>query len=201
MQRRHWVKSVIGRESIAVGVAPVAVVPRAPSMSPEELYTRHAEAVSRWVANLAGPGAGRDVEDLTHEVFIIAFRRLDAFRGDAKVTTWLYRIALNVVRNQRRRARIRRWFSLSSAQERELSSEALPPDEALERERRRRLVYRVLDRIPERHRAILVMFEIEQLSGAEIAERLEIKLGTVWVRLTRAREVFARELNASRGGA
>lgn len=184
-----------------MGIATIAAVPRAASMSPEELYTRHADAVSRWVANLAGPGAGLDVEDLTHEVFIIAFRRLDGFRGDAKVTTWLYRIALNVVRNQRRRARIRRWLSLSSAHEDELQSDALLPDEELERARRKRLVYRALDRIPERHRALLVMFEIEQLSGAEIAERLEIKVGTVWVRLTRAREVFTRELETLGGAA
>src|SRR5688500_14384663 len=82
-------------------------------LSNEELYDRHFDAVSRWVANLAGPSA--DVEDLTQEVFIIAFKRLDTFRGEAKLTTWLYRIAINVVRNHRRRARIRQWLTFSSA--------------------------------------------------------------------------------------
>jgi RNA polymerase sigma-70 factor (ECF subfamily) len=66
---------------------------------------------------------------------------------------------------------------------------------------RRQLVYRVLDRLAEKERVLLVMFEIEEMSGAEIAEKLGVKLGTVWVRLHRARAAFVRALEAEGGGA
>ena len=61
---------------------------RAPDL--DAIYRAHAGTVARWAAKLAGPG--NDVEDLVHEVFLVARRRLPEFRGDAKVTTWLYRI-------------------------------------------------------------------------------------------------------------
>lgn len=171
---------------------PFAVSAGEESISREQLYARHIDAVGRWVANLAGPGA--DVEDLAHEVFMIAFQRLDEFRGEAKLSTWLYRIAINVVRNARRRARVRRWFALG---DREVASDAPLPDEAIDRERRRRAVYAIFDRLSEKDRLLLVMFEIEQLSGAEIAERLAVNIGTVWVRLHRARAQFIRRANES----
>jgi len=56
----------------------------------DALYRQYAPAVARWVAHLGGPRI--DVDDLVHEIFLVAHRRLAEFRGEAKVTTWLYRI-------------------------------------------------------------------------------------------------------------
>jgi len=70
------------------------------------VYRAHATDVLRWAARLAGPFL--DPEDLMHDVFLVVRRRLPEFRGDAKITTWLYRITERVVRNARRRERFRR---------------------------------------------------------------------------------------------
>ena len=75
----------------------------------ETLYRAHAPTVARWAARLAGPLV--DVDDLVHEIFLVVRRRLPEFRGDAKVTTWLYRITERVAQESRRKDRFRRWFS------------------------------------------------------------------------------------------
>src|SRR2546423_1814126 len=65
-----------------------------------EVYRRHAADVARWAARLGGPLI--DVDDVVQEVFVVVNRKLPHFRGDAKVTTWLFRITDHVVRNHRR---------------------------------------------------------------------------------------------------
>src|SRR5438067_1040427 len=87
-------------------------MPVEPAHDVEGLYRAHGQRVARWVQRLAGPSV--DVEDLVHEVFLIVQRKLGGFRGEAKVTTWLYRITEHVVRHHRRRERVRRWFGGSA---------------------------------------------------------------------------------------
>jgi RNA polymerase sigma-70 factor, ECF subfamily len=160
----------------------------------EALYRAHATSVARWSAHLGGPSA--DLDDLVHEVFLVAGRRLAEFRGDAKVTTWLYRITERVVAARRRTDRVRRWLRRTRRAdvERELCSTPATPAQDLHRHQARQTVYRVLDRLPEKYRTVLILFELEGLSGEEIAVLTERKLATVWVHLHRARERFLAEL-------
>jgi RNA polymerase sigma factor (sigma-70 family) len=81
----------------------------------DNLYRAHAATVARWAARLVGPGA--DVEDIVHEIFLVAGRRLPEFRGEAKVSTWLYRITERVALGYRRRDRFRRRFWLTRSSE------------------------------------------------------------------------------------
>ena len=159
-----------------------AVVP-----SLDALYRAHAPAVARWAAHLGGPRL--DVEDAVHEVFLVVSKRLTEFRGDAKVTTWLYRITERVVRGGRRRERVRRWLDLvrRGDVQQSLSPPRPTPVEELERRQSRETVYRILDRLAEKYRRVLVLFELEELSGEEIAALTGLKLATVWVHLHRAR--------------
>ena len=71
----------------------------------DELFRTHARRVERWAQRLGGPRA--DVADIVQEVFLAAHRHAGRFRGEASVTTWLYRITANEVRMRRRRARLR----------------------------------------------------------------------------------------------
>ena len=87
-----------------------AGVPLVP-LTLEGLYRAHAPLVARWAAHLGGPSV--DVEDVVHEIFIIVRRRLPEFRGEAKPTTWLYRITERVVRDCRRKERFRRWIRVT----------------------------------------------------------------------------------------
>jgi len=171
--------------------------PAAPDL--DALYRAHAPAVARWASRLAGPDV--DVEDLVHEIFLVAGRRLSEFRGDAKLTTWLYRITERVALDGRRRARLRRWFSRTRSLEieRVFSPSQPTPLDALERRQSVEAVYRILDRMPDKYRTVLILFELEGLSGEEIAALTGQKEATVWVRLHRARARFLHEMKRALG--
>jgi RNA polymerase sigma-70 factor (ECF subfamily) len=158
------------------------------------VYRIHAPDVMHWIARLAGPHA--DIEDMVHEVFMVVQRRLHEFRGDAKLTTWLYRITERIVFDRRRKDRKLRWLGLHRAEEagRALSSSLPSPVESIERQQSVELVYRILDTMDEKYRSLLILFEMESMSGEDIAKLTGTKLATVWVRLRRARAQFLREL-------
>ena len=144
----------------------------------DSLYRAHAPTVARWASRLAGPES--DVEDLVHEIFLVAGRRLPEFRGDAKVTTWLYRITERVALDSRRKDRFRRWFAHARSLEIERSFSPLQPTplDALERRQAAESVYR----------------ELEEMSGEEIAALTGLRPATVWVQLHRARTRFLSEM-------
>jgi RNA polymerase sigma-70 factor, ECF subfamily len=171
----------------------------APSL--DALYRAHAPTVARWVAHLGGPRV--DVDDTVHEIFLVAGRRLPEFRGEARVTTWLYRITERVVWGSRRRDRLRRWLDVVRRTDVEqfLSPPRPTPVEELEQRQARETVYRILERLAEKYRRVLVLFELEELSGEEIAALTGIKLPTVWVHLHRARALFLAEMKREPGGA
>jgi RNA polymerase sigma-70 factor (ECF subfamily) len=149
------------------------------------LYRQHAPRVARWVVQLGGPEM--DAEDAVQEVFLLAHRERASFRGEAQVTTWLYRITLNVVRHHRRSQRRRLWLSGSADDVAgHLASPTTPVDE-LEQRRSCERLRRALARLSERDRTIIIMFELDGFSGQEIAERTATRPATVWVRLHRAR--------------
>jgi RNA polymerase sigma-70 factor (ECF subfamily) len=118
------------------------------------------------------------------------------------VTTWLYRITERVVRNGRRKERVRRWLGNTRRAELEqaVSPVHLTPVERLERQQSRETVHRILDRLADKYRRVLVLFELEGLSGEEIAELTGLKIATVWVHLHRARIHFLAELKRETGG-
>jgi RNA polymerase sigma-70 factor (ECF subfamily) len=165
----------------------------------DEIYRAHAGQVARWVGHLGGPNA--DVDDIVHDIFLVADRRLPEFRGDAKLTTWLYRITERVVRGRRRNDGIRRWLARARRAdlERALAATHLTPIEELERRRATDTVYRILDRLPDKYREVLVLFELEGASGEEIAALTGRKLATVWVHLHRARRQFLEAMNRETG--
>jgi RNA polymerase sigma-70 factor (ECF subfamily) len=177
----------------------LAVASMAPLFDLDSLYREHARTVARWVRRLAGPGT--DVDDLVQEVFLVVERRLPELDGEGKITTWLYRIAERVVMDARRRDRFRRWFSRARSVEIEqsLSSVARSPLDALERQQAVASLYRVLDRLPERYRTVLILFELEEMSGEEIAALTGLKEATVWTHLHRGRARVLQEMKRALG--
>jgi len=152
----------------------------------DRLYETYEPSVERWVRRLAGPGA--DVEDLVHDVFLVALRRRHEFRGDAKVSTWLFRITERIVRKRIFRRRARGFLNLRFHDYANALAPASPtPLEELERRRQCALLYAALDRLPEKYRTPVIMFDIDGRSAAEVATLLGIKPNAVWVRVHRAR--------------
>jgi len=158
-----------------------------------ELYRQHADTVARWVARLGGPLV--DVEDAVHEVFVIAQRRRPSTVGPARITTWLFRVTAKVVSHRRRKDSVRRWLRGSASETAGgLPTDGPSPIEALEARERQALVYRVLDRLPDKQRTVLILFEMDGLSGDDIAALFDAKVSTIWVWLHRARAAFRSEL-------
>lgn len=155
------------------------------------LYEVEEPFVRRVVVRLAGPDA--DVEDLVHDVFEVALRRIDSFEGRSAPRTWLYGIAVRVVARWRRRQRLRRFFALDDALE---PADATTPADLFELREKAELVYRILDGMADKKRTVFILHEIEGLSGEAIAEVLGCPLKTVWTRLFHARRAFSRGLEA-----
>lgn len=132
--------------------------------------------------------SAEETEDVVQDAFVRAYMKLDTFQRNSRFFTWLYRIAFNSALSRRRRKRV----SLSLEQTREMTgSEPIDPvdapDERLLRGERVDMVREALDRLSPEHRAILVLREMENHAYEDIAEILEISIGTVRSRLNRAR--------------
>lgn len=154
-----------------------------------ELYRLYRADVARNLHRMLGPGRG-DLEDVLQEVFIEVFRSIARFRGDAKITTWLYRVTERVARSERRRVATARRLERQP----EARAPGVRPDEDLERQDARHTVYRVLETMREKYRTVFVLFELEGLSGEQISALLCARTETVWVWLHRARAQFLRGL-------
>ena len=162
-----------------------------PDLDAGSMYRMHVHQVARWTARLGGPSL--DVEDIVHEVFAIACKRLSAFRGESSVSTWLFGITDKVVRHRRRKERWWRWLS-GSADETAGHLPAPGPDplRAAEQKQTARSVYRTLDQLADSDRRILILFELEEMSADEVGELLGIKPANARLRLHRARARFLR---------
>jgi RNA polymerase sigma-70 factor (ECF subfamily) len=153
-------------------------------------YERNFEFVHRAVARLGGPLAREMQEDLVQEVFAVAAEKLASFDGRSKETTWLYRIAANLISEERRRRKraerldVFRWFTTPPR----------GPEGDAQRTEARRIVYDILDTIAEKKRTVFVLAELEGLTGPEIAEVVGAPVETVWTRLHHARKEFLAEL-------
>jgi RNA polymerase sigma-70 factor (ECF subfamily) len=178
------------------------VAPRAVAIPTlEEVYRAHAKTVARWAMHLLGPRD--DYEDVVHEVFLVVGRQLTGFRGEAQITTWLYEITVRVVQTFRRRARWWSWVtgrghSPSRARAGESfegwSPATTDPEALLEARERTRMLYQLLDELNEDQRTTFILFELEGLSGNQIAAITGTNVAAVWVRLSRARRKFLERM-------
>ncbi|HEX3902696.1 MAG TPA: sigma-70 family RNA polymerase sigma factor [Polyangia bacterium] len=146
------------------------------------------EEVARWIRALGGADADRD--DTVQEVFLVVRRRLEAFDG-VNPAGWLYRITRRQVRDFRRRSWVKHIFTRRRVEDLDaLQHDGGGPAAALERKEDQRVLLAILGKIREERRTAFVLFEIEGLSGDEIARIQSIPLNTVWTRLYHARKDF-----------
>ncbi len=150
-----------------------------------ELFRQHRSIVAAIVYRMSGPTP--DLEDIVQEVFLQVHRSLPDFRGQSKFSTWLHRVAVNVVLMQRRRAKSRPSFANEEAGRNE-PDDGLLPDQDLARQRRIQAFHRLLDQLSEKKRNVFVLHEIEGMSPAEIAELVDCPVLTVRTRLFYARK-------------
>lgn len=145
------------------------------------LYDAHVDRVFRLCYRLADGDASR-AEDFAQETFVRAFDRLDSFRGESALATWLHSIAVSVALNGMRR--VRRW------NEREVALDDVPGAGAADRHADPDLktkLRRAIAALPEHYRVVFVMYDMEGYTHEEIGAVLNVPAGTSKARLSRAR--------------
>lgn len=156
-----------------------------------EIFRRNEPAVSRLVARMLGLNSHRrvgteELEDLVQEVFVQVYRSLATFRGQSRLGTWIYRIAINVVLMHRRSLRSRPALTHTELPV-ETQHPGLLPDDEFIRKRNVAALYQQLEKLSEKKRTVFILHEIEGLSPAEIAKAVDAPVLTVRTRLFYAR--------------
>ncbi len=142
------------------------------------LVAEHYAAVFRYAYRLSGSNA--DAEDLTQHVFLAAQRKLDQLRGEEAARSWLFAILRNCFLASRRQAH-------TDVVGADLRWDELPDDAPVPQAIDGELLQHALDALPDDFRLVVLMYYFEDCSYREIAERLEVPVGTVMSRLSRAK--------------
>jgi RNA polymerase sigma-70 factor (ECF subfamily) len=159
------------------------------------IYEEHARFV--WLSLQRLGVRHADLDDLAHDVFVVAHRRLDSFDGSSRMTTWLFGICMRVAANYRRRRQNSYEIPTGLSGQNKLAA-VVPVDELLVLRERRLLAETVLAQLVLGQRAVFVMYEIEALPCAEIAELLGLPIGTVYSRLHAARKQIEKLVSLMR---
>ncbi|MGZ8847151.1 MAG: sigma-70 family RNA polymerase sigma factor [Pyrinomonadaceae bacterium] len=203
-------------ETVA-SAAEIEVRPAPEDQFLEKLRRGDAAAYEQLVADYSGDvyallfrltSDGEEARDLTQETFLRAFQSINRFRGDASLKTWIYRIAINQARNRWRWWRRRKrdvtvsLDATSDERERPLAATLAddnslsPEQETLAKERETRL-HEALLGLSSSYREAVILRDVEGFSYEEIAETLQISIGTVKSRISRGRLELRRELEGS----
>ncbi|MEP7116096.1 MAG: sigma-70 family RNA polymerase sigma factor [Acidobacteriota bacterium] len=168
-----------------------------------ELVMTHERMVYQLAYHLLG--TREEALDLSQEVFLRVFRTVRTFRGQSSLRTWIYRIVINQARNRQRWWRRRRQGDQVSLDQHVLDhgelrqpGDSASPDRLLVRKEAAARLWLALDRLPFDQRTAVVLREFDGLSYEEIAFSLDIAVGTVKSRLTRARQALRADLTEAR---
>lgn len=161
------------------------------------IYETFQPKILRYMTHMVGES---DAEDLTQEVFVKISRALKTFRGEASLSTWVYRIATNTALDLLRNSSFQHQKSsidtpefdnLITATEQQA---ALPPEHQIFRKEMNECICGLIEKLPVNYRTVLLLSEFEGLKDTEISAILGITVATVKIRLHRAREKLKDEL-------
>jgi RNA polymerase sigma-70 factor, ECF subfamily len=160
----------------------------------DEVFRAHAPTVWRALRRLGVREA--DIEDQSQEVFVVVHRKLREFEGRSKISTWIYGICVRVAADYRKRAHVRR----EQPGELPEQGQSAPQHRELEQARARALLDAALAGLDDEKRAVFVLYEIEELTMAEVAQAVGIPLQTAYSRLYAGRKAMTETLSAQGGG-
>ena len=163
----------------------VALAAAGDSLAFERLYKAHLPRIHGLIRRMAGP---KDADELAQDVFVRVWQKLGTFRGDSAFSTWLHRLAVNVVIERFRSAATRRLKLVDDG----VVMESLPS--RTERPDRRLQLDAALEHLPDGARQIFVLHDVEGYKHEEIATLLAISSGTSKAQLHRARMLLRKRL-------
>ncbi|HOJ05350.1 MAG TPA: sigma-70 family RNA polymerase sigma factor [Bacteroidota bacterium] len=169
----------------------------------KRLMKKYHNAITHLVIRMVG--SGDDVEDLTQEAFIKAFNSLASFNEEFAFSTWLYKIATNNCIDYLRKRKLRtisidRPLQTSDGEQHyEIPDDSHLPDKPILQRQQTNTIQSAIEALPEKYRLVIVMRHQEEKSYEEIAEQLDLPLGTVKAHIFRAREMLYKQLRGKVG--
>lgn len=157
-----------------------------------DLVREHGSRLQRFIIKHIGNIA--EAEDLAQQAFIEAARSYQSFRGESQLSTWLYGIAMNLVRNYLSRAPERRYDFVGEEALYDHAASGVTPEQAVAQTQSMRLLQESLDELPESMRDILLLVGMDDLTYEEASALLSVPVGTVRSRLSRARSALREKL-------
>ena len=165
----------------------------------EELILKHEKIVYNLALRMMNHS--EDAKDISQEVFLKAYRSLSNFDERSAFSTWIYRITHNTCIDEMRKRKGKQNYSLeeeleneAGSMQRQIADEGDTPEESLLREEQKSEILQALDSLSEEHKAAIVLRDMKGFSYEEIAEILEVSLGTVKSRISRARNQLKNEI-------
>ena len=171
------------RAAVERGSAPVLVAPAVPAFA--EVYRDYAAFAWRVLRRLGVRDA--DVEDVCQEVFLVVHKKLPEFAQRSTLRTWLYSIAIRCASDYRRRAHVKREEPTSTLGDASIEA---PQPKTIAHRQARELLDEILDTLDEPKRAVFVLYELEELQMAEVADAVGCPVQTAYSRLHAARAEF-----------
>lgn len=163
----------------------------------EELVRTHTPSVYKIAYSIMGNE--HDAQDAVQEAFIKIYRALPHFRGDSAITTWMYRITVNVCKDTlRSMGRFRAIHADDEAVFLEIPDSALTPEETLLSKESQKAVRAAIALLPTDYQLVITLCELEELPYVDAARILDCPLGTVKSRLSRARNLLLQKLSENR---
>lgn len=167
-----------------------------------DLIDRHQRAVYGIVSRMVNNRD--DADDLVQEIFVAVYRSIRTFRGEAKFSTWLHTIAVNMTLKRLRKMRHEPTLSIDDPDiglgATVTAEDSTAPDDALHRREKQALVRSAIDSLPDKQKIVVIMHYFEHLSCEEIASVLKCSVGTVWSRLHYACKRLKAELDCLERG-
>lgn len=173
----------------------------------QQIYTEYQPRILRYLIRMIGK---YEAEDLSQEVFIKIERGLKNFRGDSKLSTWIYRIATNTAVDRMRNPSFKYKVNETSVTEDEHENDpeiedkdqfsgekAELADQQYVRKEMNSCIRNFIENLPEDYKSVVILSELEGLKNREIAEILKVSLETVKIRLHRARDLLRKKLTSN----
>jgi len=188
-----------------------AIAPKTPPQRPamqepdgfDRLYRDHVDLIYRYAYRLCGEA--ESAKDLVQETFLNAYQGLKDFRGEARISTWLYTIASRACIRMRRKRKGQPEHELSMEEfvptsegefRLQIPMDGLSPEEALQNKELRKALDHAIEKLPQKYRMALVLRDMEGLSAKEVGTIMGLNERAVKSRLHRARLFVRRELSA-----
>lgn len=161
----------------------------------QQLVQKYEQMVFALVSQMLG--RGEDVRDAAQEVFLNVLQALPRFRGESALSTWIYRIAVNTCIARSKQGKRRRIREVTEEELLDLVPEGRPSSlERLEREELEGQLHWAIGELAEEYRAVIVLHYLQEMGYERIAQVLAVPVGTVKVRLFRAKRLLQRKLKA-----